>query len=271
MKIRRESNVALYVQIAASLARDIAERRYQPFDRLPTEHALMERFGVSRITVRQAIARLIFQGLAVAKQGKGTFVAGPVVQHELEELKGFYDTLVGQGHTPQTRLLALGPREAPSDIELMLGVKGKAGAQAMYLQRGYSLQGHPFALARAWLTPAALRISWDEAERHPLYAILKDLLGLRVARAEVAILAREADGEEADLLALTPASPVLVMERVSFSASGQALEVSRFSIRPENYRFRLSVQGPLAITRQIEQVAGARPPEDGSLDRALKP
>ncbi len=271
MKIRRESSVALYVQIAASLAREIAERRYKPFDRLPTEHELMHRFGVSRITVRQAIARLIFQGLAVAKQGKGTFVAGPVVQHELKGLEGFYDTLVGQGHMPQTRLLELGPREAPADIELMLGVKGKAGARAMYLKRGYTLQGHPFALARAWLPPAALRVSWDEAESHPLYAILQDLLGLKVARAEVAILAREADGEEADLLALTPASPVLVMERVSFSATGQALEVSRFSIRPENYRFRLSVQGPLAITRQIEQVAPGRRQRRVARKQASKP
>jgi len=266
-KLRRHSHVAMYVQIADSIARDIAERRYRPLDRLPTERALMERFAVSRITVRQAIARLIFQGLAVAKQGKGTFVAGPVVQHELEELQGFYDALVKQGHVPRTRLLELGPRAAPSDVELMLGVKGKSAPRAVYLKRSYFLQGRPFALARAWLPPAARRVSWDEAETHPLYAILQDLLGRRVARAEVSIVARDADGEEADVLDLAPASPVLVMERVSYGARGEALEISRFSIRPENYRFRMSVQGPLAITRHIEEVGR---PSRGTQARARK-
>ncbi len=259
MKLRRESNVALYVQIAASLARDIAEGRYRTFDRLPTEHELMERFAVSRITVRQAIARLVEQGLAVSKQGKGSFVAGPVVQHELEELRGFYDTLVGQGHVPTTRLLAFGPQQAPADVARELGGEPGDGALPVYLKRRYALQGKPFALARAWLPPQAQRLSWEDAERHPLYALLADLLGRKVARAEVGIVAREGDAEECEVLGLPPASPVLVMERVSYADDGSPLEISQFSIRPENYRFRLRVQGPLAITRQIEAV-GARAP-----------
>lgn len=271
MKIERESSVPLYVQIADRLARDIAEGRYKAFERLPTEHELMERYRVSRITVRQAIAQLIRQGLAVSKQGKGTFVAGPVVQHELEELKGFYDTLVGQGHTPQTRLLEFGPAQTPANIELLLGA---AGQKAVYLKRVYSLQGRPFALARAWLPPAAQRVSWDEAARNPLYAILQNLLGFKVVRAEVSIVARQADPEESELLALQPASPVLVMERASYSNAGEVLEVSRFSIRPENYRFRLSVQGPLAITRQIQELTApgrARKPSAKAPKRTRKP
>ncbi|MEW5708185.1 MAG: GntR family transcriptional regulator [Pseudomonadota bacterium] len=267
MKIERESSVALYVQIADRLARDIAEGRYKPFQRLPSEQSLMERFGVSRVTVREAIALLARQGLVVAKQGKGTFVGGPVVHHELQELRGFYDALVIKGHTPQTRLLKFEPVQAPAPIELALGA---AGREVMFLRRVYSLHGHPFALASAWLPPAAAQVSWDQASRHPIYSILEELLGLRVTRAEVSILARTAEAEEAELLALPERSPVLVMERVSYSAEGAALECSRFSIRPENYRFSLSVQGPLAITRKIQEVAPARPTSSASQHRRKK-
>ncbi|MBU1360566.1 MAG: GntR family transcriptional regulator [Gammaproteobacteria bacterium] len=270
-KLNRHHSVALYVQIADRLAKEIAEKRYKVFERLPTEHELMARLGVSRITVRQAIARLVSQGLVVSKQGKGTFVAGPVVHHELEELKGFYDTLVGQGHTPQTQLLAFGPLPAPPDIEQLLGAPQPS---AMFLKRLYSLEGRPFAMVRAWLPSAAQSVSWDDAVRHPLYAILRDLLGLPVARAEVGIVARQADDEEARLLELEPSSPVLVMERMSLSKDGRALEISRFSIRPENYRFRLSVQGPLAITSQIQETTAsprrAAPPA-ASAPRQRKP
>ena len=134
----------------------------------------MKRFGVSRVTVRQAIARLTREGLAVSKQGKGSFVAGPVVQHELESLRGFYDTLVAQGHAPQTDLLAFGPARTPADIGQLLRTGGQ---QAVYLKRIYSLHRRPFALARAWLPPVAHRVTWDEAARNPLYAILQNLLG----------------------------------------------------------------------------------------------
>jgi GntR family transcriptional regulator len=253
--LRRQSSVALYLQIAAALARDIAQQRYKPLDRLPTERQLMKRHGVSRITVRQAVERLVSQGLAVSKQGKGSFVAGPVVQHELQALQGFYDALVGQGQEPKTRLLDFGPRAAPPDAAELLGAKGER--EAVYLARSYSMRERPFAHARAWLAPAARGVSWEDAERHPLYAILQNLLGLKVTRAEVGIIARGADPEEAARLGLNSGSPVLVMERVSYGARGEALEKSRFSIRPESYRFKLSVQGPLAITRQIERVAPA--------------
>jgi GntR family transcriptional regulator len=262
-RIRRESSVALYMQIASALAGEIERHRFKPSGRLPAEQELMKRYGVSRITVRQAIARLILQGLVVSKQGKGTFVAGPVVQHQLEGLQGFYDALVGQGHVPRTRLLEFGPRRAPADIAPLLAAQDSR--DPVYLERSYVLDDRPFALARAWLPAAAKRVSWEQAERYPLYAILQDILGEKVARAELGIVARSADPEESRLLELPAGSPVLVLERISYGPADQALEISRFSIRPENYRFRLGVQGPIAVTRQIEEVeaAPARRPARG--------
>ncbi len=256
MDIERKSSVALYVQIAGRVAQDIRRRRYRPFERLPSEQRLVARYRVSRVTVRQALALLRRQGLVIAKQGKGTFVAGPVMRHELEGLRGFYDALVGQGLSPQTRLLEYRPGTAPKEVAARLGADGN---EPVHLKRLYSVEGHPFALIDAWLAPGARKASWEEAERHPIYSILENLLRAPVARAEVSIFARGADAEETRLLELPEASAVLVMERVSYGKAGRALECSRFSIRPENYRFGLEVHGPLAITRMIREVARAQP------------
>lgn len=254
MKIERDSSIALYVQIAEKLAKDIVGNRYKPFERLPSEQELMERYGVSRVTVRQAIGVLRKQGVVSAKQGKGTFVGAPVVQHELADLRGFYDALVRSGNPPQTRLLKFEPVKPDARIEVLFNA---SAGHAMYLERLYLLKAHPFALARAWLPPIAKKISWDEAEANPLYSILENLLHLRVTNADVSIIARTADANEARLLELPAKSPVLVMQRASYSPEGHGLEYSQFTVRPENYRFCLSVQGPLAITRQIQEVAPA--------------
>lgn len=254
--VSRDSSVALYVQIADRVARDITRQRLPAFARLPSEYALTQQYGVSRVTVRQAIGLLVRQGLVVVKQGKGTFVAGPVMQHKLEDLKGFYDALVVQGHMPETQLLEFRPMQAPAGVAARLGTGCR---KPVHLRRRYSLQGYPFALVDAWLIPAAAEVSWEAAEHHPIYSILEHLLDMSVARAEVGILARQADARETKLLELPRNSPILMMERVSYSAGELALEFSRFSIRPENYRFSVGVEGRLAITRMIQQAGGENP------------
>ena len=66
--------VPLHVSISEKLRQQIDQGTYPPGEKLPSEHQLMELFDVSRITVRQAIANLISQGLVQSQQGKGVFV-----------------------------------------------------------------------------------------------------------------------------------------------------------------------------------------------------
>ncbi|NEQ51863.1 MAG: GntR family transcriptional regulator [Leptolyngbya sp. SIO3F4] len=68
------SSVPLHISISEKLRQQIEAGDYQPGEKLPSEHQLMEAFNVSRITVRRAVANLVSQGLAKAQQGKGVFV-----------------------------------------------------------------------------------------------------------------------------------------------------------------------------------------------------
>ena len=105
-----DSVVALYVQLANCLSDAIYQGEYKPGDKLPSENSLCKQYGVSRITVRQALNLLIQQNLAFAVHGKGTFVKAPDISHELNRIisrldfgKDKYQFVIGRNKGPDGR------------------------------------------------------------------------------------------------------------------------------------------------------------------------
>ena len=247
MPLKRQGSVALYVQIAEQLVREIAAGKFAPAGRLPSEAELVASYNVSRVTVRQAIDQLSQQGLVTRKQGKGTFVTGPAVQHELGGREGFYDALLRQGITPQTRLLEFGPAVPSPQIEAIFG----AGVEVHLLKRLYLIKGHPIAIAYGHLRLDRPDVSFEAAERYPIYGLLDHFTTIRVDRVDVRIRAEHATRVIARELALPQRSSTLVMERLSHSSHGEVCEHTLFHILPEHYEFKLSVSGPLPISTSL--------------------
>lgn len=244
----RDSAEPLYQQLAALLARQIDEGVFPEGGRLPTEPELMTRHAVSRVTVRQAIALLARNGRVKTMRGKGTFVAAPVLHHDLGVLRGFYDALRDQGIEPETELLEFEPGAGRADRSLPEGMD-----LPVRLRRRYSLDGRPFALVTAWLPAKATALGEQRAARLTVYEILSQFLGERVASADVAIRCEMATRPIARELGLGAGSPVLVMERRSLSPAQRLLEFMRIHIVPERYEFRLRVPGPLEIARALRR------------------
>lgn len=245
----RDSAQPLYQQLAARLAQRIEAGEFVAGARLPTEPALMAAHGVSRITVRQAVALLARNGRVVAKRGKGTFVAGPMMRHDLGALRGFYDALREQGLDPRTELLGFSPVAGRTDRSLPEGFDLPVG-----LRRRYLLDGRPFALVEAWLPAAAAALGEERAARLTVYEIVEHFLGERIAGADVSIRCQPADRDTAGNLGLRSGAAVLVMERRSVSAAGRVLEFMRIHIVPERYEFRLRVSGALEIANALHPV-----------------
>jgi GntR family transcriptional regulator len=273
--LERNSATSLYRQIAAQLKLDIRAGRFSASGKLPSEHQLTEQYAVSRVTVRQATALLLEEGVVVRKQGKGTFVASRKLRHDLDSMQGFYDSLLAQGVEPKTRLLEF--VRVPATAALTAGLtrgttKGtRQGTAAQgtpatpprfadggathdagfFLRRLYTVDDVPFAMVCAYLPPEAASVSWQQASELPIYAILEQLLGLRVTRAETRIRVQQAGAKIGKELGLDPRAPILVMERTSSCADGRVGEHSYFYIRAENYEFLLSTKGPLPICSAI--------------------
>lgn len=251
MQVNRDTAVSLYQQIADALTRQIEEGAFAASGKLPSEHALMEHFQVSRVTVRQAIDCLLRDGHVVKKQGKGTFVKTQKVQHDLHTLRGFYDALVEQGIEPRTRLLEFSSVAPPPAIRKLFG---DVDGPFFQMKRVYMVDEAPIALAWAYLPPEAARVSWDQADAKPVYSILEHVLDIRVTRANVRIRVQQAGAEIGKALGLAPSAPVLVMERESFDVNGAVKEQTTFYIRPDRYEFTLSSYGPLPIGSSIREV-----------------
>lgn len=253
MTLHRDSVTALYMQIAEGIERQIREGDCPPFSKLPSEQEMVARYGVSRVTVRQALGVLLRKGLVEAKQGKGTFVVGAVLQHGLDRLMGFYDSLVAQGQKPRTSLLEFGPATPAQTARTVF--HGRADAAPVALKRLYQLKGRPFAVVEALITPEAASVTRAQAESMTIYRIVAEILGAEIAHADIGIRASVVGKRNGELLKLAPQRPVLVMERVSKDAAGRALEHSFFYVVPETYEFRLGVFGPLDISRGIRRVS----------------
>lgn len=254
--LKKNSEVALYLQIADILSADIQRKALLPSQQLPSEQDLMRTFDVSRVTVRQAIRTVVERGLAVAKQGKGVFVTGPQVRQELHELRGFYDSLLAQGHHPDTRLLDFSVKPLTQHEE----ATGPSDRSVYRFKRIYEIEHMVIAIADATLYGPDDGITRAQAEALPVYSLISEVLKRQVARAGTQIRAIRAEASIADLMGLESNAYVLEMLRTSHDANGHVLESTRFHIQPSGFAFHLDVAGPFQIAPSLGPVqSGAEP------------
>ena len=247
--LARDSAEPLYRQLADHLAAAMASGELAPGQRLPSEPALMARYGIGRVTVRQAIELLRSSGKLTVQRGKGTFVATRVVRHDLDGLQGFQDALRLQGIEPHTTLLAWQPDGGANHPDLPAGLVLPAR-----LQRLYAIEDQPFAIVTGYLPAAAAKLSQADVARLSVYDILDQVLDVRVDQADVTVRCEVAPTDIARQLKLRRGGMALVMERQSLDAQGKACEFMRIHIVPQRYEFRVRVRGQFNLARAVRQV-----------------
>lgn len=247
--LERSSPVALYQQMAARLEREIGRRRLRPLQKLPSEIELMAQYGVSRITVRQAIDLLVRRGLAERRHGKGTFIKRPALNHDLHELRGIYETLQATGLSLRTKLIDFSLQAPPERVRKLLGSR----KQLMRLKRLYYVDERPLGLLICWLPPGAERFVADDAESNTIYGLLR-MLRLDVNRADVTISGGLAGARLGRMLACAASAPLLELERVSYGGGEQPRELTEFFVRSDGYRFTLKLSGPMPLAHNIRPV-----------------
>ena len=126
-RLDKDSMVPLYRQLARSVEKRIQDGSFPEGSRIPSEQELMRRFGLSRVTVRQAMEDLFQRSIIVRKQGLGTFVQKPMMSQEVDDLFGFYPALLNRGLNPKTRILSYeflnADREVREKLDLSPGEK----------------------------------------------------------------------------------------------------------------------------------------------------
>ncbi|RQS71214.1 GntR family transcriptional regulator [Burkholderia sp. Bp8963] len=232
MTLVRDDATSLYEQIAATLRGEIEQGIYEPTGKLPSEAQLSERFAVSRVTVRLALARLTDAHIVERKQGKGTFAAKQRLRHRLDVLRGFYDSIAGQGAHARMELLRMEECDVPPGLRHAFA---EDVTRCIYLERLHWVDDEPVALAQTCLLPDARAVAYAQAESLPTYEMLERQLGWRITDADMSVTAVSAPDDVADRLRIGANAPLLVLRRTSRLADGRTCESTVFHIRPERF------------------------------------
>jgi DNA-binding GntR family transcriptional regulator len=230
-------DIPLYQQVRQALAEHIAAGRLAPGEQLPSERQLCERFDISRVTARRALAALFEDGLIQPSPGKGWFVADGHLSEPPNALQSFTSLARARGLEPSATVLHHEVRDASMDEAE--GLKIAPGAQVLELERVRLLDGVPVAVHHC-LIPLALCPALADADYRTasVYEILLRSARLAPTLADCSLEATSAGQAIAPLLDLDPADPVLVSRQTTFDSSGRPLETSRIVYRGDRYRFR---------------------------------
>ncbi|MEA5455469.1 GntR family transcriptional regulator [Sinomonas sp. JGH33] len=230
------SQIPKHEQLHAILLR-IAKDELGPGERVPSERTLMDQFGVSRITVRAAIGRLVNEGHLVRVPGKGTFVSEGAVQSTLH-LASFTQEMEAQGHKPSTIVLEAAQLLPPAATAKALGL-GRT-QEAYHLRRLRLADGRPVSVDDAWYNASLVEGLLDIDLTGSVYRALASEFGHQIDRARQSVRAEGAPADIAVLLGAEPGAPVLFFDRVSFSGE-HAIEHARSWYRSDRYALTMEV------------------------------
>jgi GntR family transcriptional regulator len=236
----------LYAQVEATLEANIADGVLPPGSQLPNEDALVERFAVSRTTIRKAIQNLTSRGLIEIRRGKGTFVTQPKITQELTELTGFVEDMLAQGRTPSARLISAEVVAANERVAQQLALT--VGARVMRIQRVRLADGVAMSFDETYLPPEiGEKIVTHDLDAEPIFALLEQKYGLPLVEAEYRLEAVSADPSAAEALAIDAGSPLFLIERTSYCAGMRPIDYEKLHYRGDLIRF---------VTRLTRRAAG---------------
>jgi GntR family transcriptional regulator len=237
-EVHRHSPTPLHHQIKVAVLQGIEQGWLRPGSQLPRERRLAEALGVSLAPVRQAMVDLTKEGYVDRTRGKGTFVRERKLVEKIQILGSFHGSMAQQGLAALVRVLSSKIESAPGQVADALRLRGRQ--EAWCLRRVAELDDVPVALLTAWL-PARYQRGLDSYDlgAGSLYDALAEVHGVEMTSADNLVEVGRAGLEDADLLELTPGSPLLEVVGVTRDQEERPVEYSRVLYRPEHFRFAI--------------------------------
>ncbi|MFJ8947523.1 GntR family transcriptional regulator [Streptomyces sp. NPDC102395] len=230
----------LWYQVSQSLRASILGRSPREPLRLPTEEQLAGHYGVSVLTMRQALKELEDEGLITRHRRRGTFIEPGVRRGAPVRLLGSVDAIVAQQSGMTTRLLDHGTTPAPA--ELAEHFPELPEVATYHRLRSDEKTGEPTNHARNYVRPElAARIDPADLVRWPMTKVLRDVVGADIGSITDTVQARLADPETARLLQVPLLSPILHYTGVTRDPDGRPLDVAVIHYRGDRFSFTVTL------------------------------
>lgn len=238
MLIKRESSIPIYQQIADDISDMIENGKMQKGDRLPTEFELVDKYDVSRATVRKAISQLVEKDMISVSPGKGMFIKNPVIEMDFNELRGIYEILAMQGLETHTEVIGYDKVIPPPYISKNLELP--VNEEVFSIERIYYVDKQPLAFSTVYF-PSELEFTESQVQEKKIYDLMQNELSIVLDKAKYTIKVSQAKEYLNDLLDNDSNTPFLKMERTTFCTKKQPRESTVAYFRSDKYQFNFSI------------------------------
>lgn len=247
----RSGGTALNWQCSELLKTVIDSLHYPPAVPLPAENDMARALGISRPTLRQAMARLASEGVIHTQRGVGAFALRPSLVRPVG-LSSLYRDLQSEQRNPTTRVLLIEESSATETVAEELHIP--VGTRMQHIERLRLADGVPAVITRSLLAlPEGVTLTRSQLESDGLYNLLHRVAGIELVGGTQTISARIATSQESELLEVDPHSAVMVAHRVAFDTLGRGIEYVHI-IYPEGTELISDLRGtsvrPAAEARQ---------------------
>lgn len=231
-----QSAIPLYYQIEQDLALLMSNGTLVPGSQLPSEDELIQKYRVSRTTVRKAIQELERLELVEIRRGKGTFVRSQKITHELTELTGFVESMLAMGLRPSARVLSKTMVEASEAVSRQLRIP--AGTPVTQIRRVRLADGVAISLDETYMpVDIGQKIVENDLEVYPIFSLLEDKYDTPLLEADYRLEAISADSTVAAALGIEEKSPILLIERTSYSYDQRPVDYEQLFYRGDKICF----------------------------------
>lgn len=237
-QLNLSDHVPLYLQIKKLIANQIREGKLASGELLPSEHTMMQVFNVSRATIRQALSELELEGLIERRQGVGTFVKAKKIEPELVRLTSFSEDMKSRGLTAGSKTLEVENILPDPQVMSYLGLTSRVPLWCV--RRLRFANDEPIGLQYLYIPPW-LEIDPEQLVQLQSYYELLSQKGIKLARANELLIARNATKREAKLLNIKAGRALLVADRVTYDTRNICVEYVQFIYRADRYQYRLTL------------------------------
>jgi len=226
-----------YYRVEKHLRDRIRSGKLKPGDPVPPESQLVQQFNISRMTVRQALSRLVFEGLIERQQGRGSFVARPRLEYT-KALLTFEEEMRARGAAITYRVLHCGVEPAEGKVAEALGLP--EGTSVVVLKRVRLVDGEPVGYEVRYV-PRKIgeTLTPDEIRGEALVPALERILGRPRTRQTVCVTASTVRPDEARILGVKTGTALLVRENTWYMDPDGPIQFGKTIFRGDRYQMFL--------------------------------